>query len=96
MSVSANTAQDGGVPPRQTTAMQTWNENVQKMIAGGASEQSPEPSAEQIVDNVFDFTEQLLASQREFAKRVLAAGTKATDAATAQALGATAAMTNHA
>lgn len=48
------------------------------------------------MDNVFDFTEQLLASQREFAKRVLAAGTKATDAATAQALGATAAMTNHA
>ena len=48
------------------------------------------------MDNVFDFAQQLLASQREFAKRVLAAGTKATDAATAQAREASAAMTNHA
>jgi hypothetical protein len=48
------------------------------------------------VDNVFDFAEQLLASQREFAKGGLAAGTNATDAATAQAREATAAMTNHA
>lgn len=79
-----------------TTAMQTWNENVQRMIAGGASDQSPTPSPEQIVDNVFDFAEQLLASQREFAKRVLAAGTTATDAATAKAREATAAMTNQA
>ena len=76
--------------------MQTWNENVQKMIADGGSEQSPGPSAEQIVDNVFDFAEQLLASQREFAKRGLAAGTKATYAATAQAREASAALTNHA
>jgi hypothetical protein len=79
-----------------TTAMQTWSENVQSMIAGGASDQSPRPNPEQIVDNVFDFAEQLLASQREFAKRVLAAGTTATDAATAKAREATAAMTNKA
>ena len=48
------------------------------------------------MDNVFDFAEQLLVSQREFAKRVLAAGTKATYAATAQAREALAALTNHA
>jgi hypothetical protein len=94
--ISQHCAGRRSAAPRQTTAMQTWNENAQKMIAGGASEQSPGPSAKQIMDNVFDFAEQLLASQREFAKRVLAAGTKATDAATAQAREATAAMTNHA
>ena len=31
MSVSANTAQDGGAPPpRQTTAMQTWNKETSR------------------------------------------------------------------
>ena len=94
--ISQHCAGRRSAAPAKRPRCRPGNENVQKMIAGGASEQSPGPSAEQIMDNVFDFAQQLLASQREFAKRVLAAGTKATDAATAHAREATAAMTNHA
>jgi hypothetical protein len=47
------------------------------MIGGGASVQSGLPGPQQVLDNVFDFAEQLLASQREFAKHVLAAGMEA-------------------
>ena len=39
--------------------------------------QSGLPGPQQVLDNVFDFAEQLLASQREFAKHVLAAGMEA-------------------
>jgi hypothetical protein len=65
-----------------TTAMRTWTESVQSMIGTGAPAQSGLPSPQQVLDNVFDFAEQLLASQREFATHLLAAGMQATDAAT--------------
>ena len=78
-----------------TTAMRTWTENVQSMIEGGNPAQSGLPSPQQVVDNVFDFAEQLLASQREFATRVLAAGMEANDAATSKARQSLESMTAH-
>lgn len=68
-----------------TTAMRTWTENVESMMGSGTPAQSGLPSPQQVLDNVFDFAEQLLASQREFATRVLAAGMEANDAATSKA-----------
>ena len=78
-----------------TTALRMWTENLQSMIGGSTSAQSGLPSPQQVVDNVFDFAEQLLASQREFATRVLAAGTEANDAATSKARDAVESMNAH-
>jgi hypothetical protein len=39
------------------------------------------PTAEQVIDNVFGFAEQLLAAQRVFAKRLVQATAPAADAA---------------
>ena len=58
--------------------------------------QSGLPSPQQVLDNVFDFAEQLLASQRDFAKHVLAAATEANDAATSKAREAVESMSTHA
>ena len=78
-----------------STAMRTWNENVQSMIGSGAPAQSGLPSPQQVLDNVFDFAEQLLASQREFATRVLAAGMEANNAAAGKARDAAETITAH-
>jgi hypothetical protein len=43
------------------------------------------PSAEQVIDNVFGFAEQLLAAQREFAKRLVQATAPAADAVQSKA-----------
>jgi hypothetical protein len=67
-----------------STAMRTWTETFQTMIGGANPAQSGLPSPQQVLDNVFDFAEQLLASQRAFATRVLAVGMEATDAATSK------------
>jgi hypothetical protein len=76
-----------------TTAMRAWAENVQAMMASGAGGPSGVPSPQQVVDNVFDFAEQMLAAQREFAKTLLAAGAQATEAAASQAREAATSMT---
>jgi len=68
-----------------TSAMRTWTENFQSMIGGGNPAQSGLPSLQQVVDNVFDFAEQLLASQREFTTHLLAAGMEGNAAATSRA-----------
>ena len=78
-----------------TTAMRTWTENFQSMVGGGTPAQSGLPSPQQVVDNVFDFAEQMLASQREFAKRVLAAAMEANEAATSKAREAVESATAH-
>jgi len=61
-------------------AVQLWSDNVEKMLSG-ASSASQAPSPEQVIDEVFGFAEQLLAAQRDFAKRLLQATTPAVDAA---------------
>lgn len=68
-----------------TTAMRTWTDSFQSMIGGGAPALSGLPSPQQVLDTVFDFAGQLLASQREFAKHVLAASMEANTAATSKA-----------
>ena len=77
------------------TAMRTWTESVQSMLGSGTSAQSGLPSPQQVLDNVFDFAEQLLASQREFAKHVLAAGMEANTAAASKARDAMELMNAH-
>jgi hypothetical protein len=77
------------------SAMRTWTESVQSMLGSGTSAQSGLPSPQQILDNVFDFAEQLLASQRAFATRVLAVGLEANDAATGKAREAVESLSAH-
>jgi hypothetical protein len=61
-------------------AMEAWSENVEKMLSRtSAGGQAPAP--EQVIDEVFGFAEQLLAAQRDFAKRLLQAPAPAVDAA---------------
>ena len=67
-------------------AVQLWSENVEKMLSGASSAGAGQaPSPEEVVDNVFGFAEQLLAAQRDFAKRLLRASAPAVDAAQAAA-----------
>jgi ketosteroid isomerase-like protein len=62
-------------------AVQLWSENVEKMLSGASSTAGQAPAAEQVIDEVFAFAEQLLAAQRDFAKRLLQATSPAVDAA---------------
>lgn len=56
-----------------TNALQTWADNVQKMVGGLPNHEPKLPSPTEVVDTFFDITEQVLATQREFAKSILAA-----------------------
>jgi hypothetical protein len=63
-------------------AVRAWSESVQQMWGDAASTTTPEaPTAEQVIDNLFGFAEQLLAAQRDFAKRLVQATAPAADAA---------------
>ena len=53
-------------------AMEGWSENVEKMLSR-ASSGGQAPAPEEVIDDVFGFAEQLLAAQRDFAKRLLRA-----------------------
>jgi len=61
-----------------TVAMQTWAENVQRLAGAVPVDAVKVPSAEEVVDNVFDFAEQMLSTQREFTKSLLGAANSAT------------------
>ena len=57
-------------------------DSVQRMSGDASSTTTGEaPTAEQVIDNVFGFAEQLLAAQRDFAKRLVQATAPAADAA---------------
>jgi hypothetical protein len=60
--------------------MRTWTESLHSVTGTGGPAQSGLPSPQQVLDNVFDFAEQLLAMQRDFATRILAAGMEVKDA----------------
>jgi hypothetical protein len=63
-------------------AVHAWSESVQRMWGDPSSTTTREaPTAEQVIDNVFGFAEQLLAAQRDFAKRLVQATAPAADAA---------------
>lgn len=66
------------------SALHTWTENIQKLAGGLAGGQSNLPTLSEIVDRVFDFAEQMLANQRELAKRLLAATGQATESSAEQ------------
>ena len=57
-------------------AMETWTENAQKAF-GAARPSTVTVTPEQVIDQVFDFAEQMLLLQRRFAKQVANAATKA-------------------
>ncbi len=56
-------------------AMQTWAENMQRFVGTMPVGDAGIPNAEAVVDNVFNFAEQMLHNQREFTKSLLAATT---------------------
>jgi hypothetical protein len=63
-------------------AVRAWSESVQRMWGDASSTTTREaPTAEQVIDNVFGFAEELLAAQRDFAKRLVQATAPAADAA---------------
>jgi hypothetical protein len=62
--------------------VRAWSDSVQRMWGDPSSTTTREaPTAEQVIDNVFGFAEQLLAAQRDFAKRLVQATAPAADAA---------------
>ncbi|MQA14382.1 MAG: hypothetical protein GEV09_09460 [Pseudonocardiaceae bacterium] len=65
-----------------TTALQGWADNMQKLAGTVPVGQAKLPRTDEVVDNMFDFAEQMLATQREFTKSLLAATTPATADAT--------------
>jgi hypothetical protein len=65
------------------TAFDSWTKMVEQMF-GQATEGTPTPGSvdpSQIVDQVFDFAGQLLESQRQFAKTLMASSAEALEAA---------------
>ncbi len=63
------------------SAMRAWSENVQRMLGDTQTATAGQaPTAEQIIDNVFGFAEQLLSAQRDFAKRLVQATAPAVEA----------------
>jgi reverse gyrase len=62
--------------------VRAWSDSVQRMWGDPASTTTREaPTAEQVIDNLFGFAEELLAAQRDFAKRLVQASAPAVDAA---------------
>jgi reverse gyrase len=65
-------------------AVRAWSDSVLRMWGEAASTTAREaPTAEQVIDNVCGFAEELLAAQRDFAKRLVQATAPAADAAQA-------------
>jgi hypothetical protein len=63
-------------------AVRAWSDSVQRMWGEASSTTTGGvPTAEQVIDSVFGFAEQLLAAQRDFAKRLVQATAPAGDAA---------------
>ena len=63
-------------------AVRAWSDSVQRMWGDASSTTAREaPTAEQVIDNVFGFAEELLAAQRDFAKRLVQATAPAAEAA---------------
>ncbi|MGH3899509.1 MAG: hypothetical protein ACRDTA_14960 [Pseudonocardiaceae bacterium] len=58
-----------------TSALQIWAESVQRFVPMSDTKLR---GAVEAVDNMFDFYEQMLVTQREFTKSVMAATTSAT------------------
>ena len=68
-----------------TTAIRTWADTVQSVAGAFAGAKPALPEAKLAVDRYFDFVQQVLDSQRQFATVVLDVSTKAAESATEQA-----------
>ena len=51
-------------------AMQAWTKNAQSAFSTPAAGFTGPKNADQVIDQVFDFAEQMLAVQRQFAKNL--------------------------
>jgi hypothetical protein len=51
-------------------AMQAWTKNAQSAFSTPVAGLTGPKSADQVIDQVFDFAEQMLAVQRQFAKNL--------------------------
>jgi hypothetical protein len=62
-------------------AVRAWSDSVQRMWGGASGTTTGQaPTAEQVIDNLFEFAEQLLVAQRDFAKRLVQATAPAAEA----------------
>lgn len=61
-------------------AVRTWADSVQRLTGQWSERQAPDVSA--VVDNVFDFAERLLQTQRDFTKTLLQASTSSAGSVT--------------
>ena len=65
-------------------AFATWTDTAKGAWATTPGAATPEVDPQQVVDQVFDFAEKMLAVQREFAKSLAATAASATEAARQQ------------
>jgi hypothetical protein len=60
-------------------AFETWTDTAKNAWTNTSGAASPEVDPQQVIDQVFDFAEKMLAVQREFAKSLAASAASATD-----------------
>jgi hypothetical protein len=68
-----------------TAAMRTWSDTVQSFAGSFAGTTPKLPDAQAVVEQYFDFAQQVLDNQRTFTLSVLSAGTQAAESVTEQA-----------
>ena len=78
-----------------TAAVRNWADTVQSVTGKLTSGQSQLPDLQNVVDQYFDFVEQVLANQRQFAQQWASATVKATESVTEQAQRATQSVAAH-
>ena len=77
-----------------TAAVRNWADTVQSVAGKLTSGQPQLPDLQNVVDQYFDFVEQVLANQRQFAQQWASATVKATESVTEQAQRATQSVTS--
>ena len=78
-----------------TAAVRSWTDTVQSVTGKLTSGQSQLPDLQNVVDQYFDFVEQVLANQRQFVQQWASATVKATESVTEQAQRATQSVAQH-
>jgi hypothetical protein len=71
------------------TAFESWTKTVQQTFGQAASGASTAGTVDpnEVVDQVFDFAEKMLETQRQFAKNLMAASVSAAEAVQRQSVG---------
>lgn len=78
-----------------TAAVRSWADTVQSVTGKLTSGQSQLPDLHNVVDQYFDFAEQVLANQRQLAQQWASAAVKATESVAEQAQRATQSVAAH-